>query len=96
MAFGSNPKSNSNSSDNKDAGKAVAFINLSLPTQGGKERKVGAIALRGDKPQEAELAAWFLSGTDEERAAKLTKFLSKLVVTVQSSEIDANSFFNMD
>lgn len=94
MAFGD--KFNKSSETKEAAGKAVAFINFSLPTQGGKERKVGAIALRGDKPQEAQLAEWFLSGTDEERAQKLETFINKLVVTVQSSEVDANSFFDMD
>jgi hypothetical protein len=76
--------------------KAVAFMNFSLPSQGGNDRKIGAIALRGDKPQEEQLAVWLLSGTEEEKAEKLAKVLANLVLTVQSAEVSANSFFALD
>lgn len=93
MAF--DRPSSKNSNDKAEAGKAVAYINFNLPTAAGKERKLGAIALRGDKPQEAELAQWFLTGTEDEKAAKLSKFISKLVVTVQSAEVSEGSMFDL-
>lgn len=90
------PKPNSSLPSKSTEGKAVAFLNFSLPSQGGKDRKIGAIALRGDKPQEAQLAEWLLTGTDAEKAEKISKILSKLVLTVQSAEVSADSFFDLD
>lgn len=93
MAF---QRPNTMPSNTTKEGKAVAFLNFSLPSQGGKDRKIGSIALKGDKPQEAQLAEWLLSGTEEEKAEKISKILAKLVLTVQSAEVSASSFFDLD
>lgn len=93
MAF--NKQTNKSSSSNEDTSKAVGFINLWLPSKDGSKRKVGSIALRGNKEQEVSLAEYLGTGTEEEQAAKLANFKNKLMVDFQSSTPSEGSAFDL-
>lgn len=73
------------------AWKAQGYLNLYLPTKGGKSRKLAAIALKDDKPVEKDLRAWLEK--DPSRAAKL---LSALTIEYQSATPAEGSGFALD
>lgn len=78
MAFQSNAQRNE---QNDTSWKASGFLNLYLPGQDGKRRKLGAIALRDSKPAERKLVEWLTA--DPTRAAKI---LAKLEIDYQSAK----------
>jgi hypothetical protein len=57
MAFekDTNTRGNNSGRGDNDNWKSDAFINLYIPTNGGKRRKVGSIPLKNSKPFEADL-----------------------------------------
>lgn len=64
------------------AWKASGFLNFFLPTQGGKPRKLGAIALKDSNVNEKRLLDW-LNENPTENAAKL---LAAITVEYRSAE----------
>jgi len=96
MGFNQNTKNGQSQSNNdRDASKAVGFINIWLPTKDGGKRKVGAIPLRGNKDNEVSLAEYLGTGTEEEQAAKLANFVGKIKIDFQSSTPTEGSAFDL-
>lgn len=88
MAFNSNTAARSNNIP--DAQKAVSYINLYLPNQGGGKRKLGAVVLRAGYPNEVTLSDWLQA--DPKNVEHL---LSKLIIEVNSATPSADSQFDL-
>jgi hypothetical protein len=84
MAF--QPGNAQNESKN-DSWKADGFLNLFLPNNEGKLKKLGAIPLKGSKPNEKTLAAWLT-----EDPTRVEKILAKLVIQYQPNVADTTGF----
>lgn len=70
--------------------KADGFINIYLPTKGGKKRKLGSIALRKNTAANAKLVAWL-----EEDPTRITQLLASAEVSYNSAEGDESSEFEL-
>lgn len=89
MAFISTPTGAGNNNNNDNTGipankKAIGFLNLYLPTEGGGKRKIGntGIPLREANVNERKLAEWL--AVDPEARIKL--LLKQLIVEYNSAE----------
>jgi hypothetical protein len=78
------------STNSNDSWKAVGFINLYLPTVGGKEKKLGAIPLRASRPAEKELSDWL-----NKKAENVASMASVLVVEFNDSEASNADQFDL-
>lgn len=81
-------RSNRNNQNQTDDWKASGFLNLYLPSKDGKQRKVGAIALKGERGK--ALAEFLGSGPEN-----LAKFVSKLTIDYQSAEPSEGGQFDL-
>lgn len=91
MAFARQSVTTSAPSNANENWKAQGFINLYLPTKGGKRRKLGAVALREAKDNEKALYDWL--NADPENVSKLA---SKLIVEFQTASITEGAAFDLD
>lgn len=90
MAFNENvaPANVENIRTNDDKWKAQAFINIFLPTADGGRRKLGAIALKANKPSEAELIEYL-----KEDPSRVNSLFANAEIDFQVAESKAGSGF---
>jgi hypothetical protein len=74
-------------SNEKPEWKSDRFINISIPTADGTEIKLGAIGLKLNDPNHADLIAWL--DADEKNIEVLMK---NLIVRYRSAEKKAKGF----
>lgn len=74
-----------------DSWKAQGFLNFYLPTQDGKRKKLGAIALKDSRADEKRLLAWL--NEDPTRAEKI---LASMVVEYRSATPQEGSGFALE
>lgn len=89
MAF--NTRSSAAARDNNEDWKASGFLNFYLPNKEGGRTKVGAIPLRGSKPNEQSLFEW-LKGDE----ARLQTLVNKLEVEFRTAESSPGKGFALD
>ncbi len=85
MAF-----NNSNNEGRPTADKAQGFINIYLPTVGGKRRKLVGIPLRDANVNEGKLRQWI-----EEDSTRAQKLASRMIIEYQSAEPSEDSGFDL-
>ena len=64
-----------NSNDDKTFEPARGFLNLSLPTQGGRTRKLAGIPLLESNPEESKMCKWL-----EEDPSRVKMILASLII----------------
>lgn len=90
MAFQRSNTTAANTQATNDSWKARGFLNFYLPTQSGKDRKIGAISLKLSSEDEVKLAEWLEA--DEANAAKL---MARIKLVYRSSEKQEGSGFDL-
>ena len=86
MGFNQNTAPDANTAN--ENWKSQGFINLYLPSKGGKRRKLGAIGLKESKASEKQLLDWLNENPDNVKMLS-----SKLIVEFQSTATaEANPF----
>ena len=88
--MGFNTNTQAAAAQNNDAWKAQGFLNLYLPTKDGKRTKLGAIALKQSKANEAAMLKWL-----NEDPANAQKILAKLVIEFRTAEPAEGSGFDL-
>ena len=71
--------------------KSDAFVNLSLPKDEGKKAKIGAIGLKLNKADHAELIKFLREGGDE----ALARFKNALVLDFQMADGSTSGSFDI-
>lgn len=89
MAFQRSNTAAANAQTN-ESWKARGFLNFYLPTQSGKDRKLGAISLKLSSEDEVKLAEWLEA--DEANSAKL---MARIKLVYRSSEKQEGSGFDL-
>jgi hypothetical protein len=90
MGFNTNTNKNDTAKGENDNWKAQGFLNLYLPTQDGKRRKLGSIPLKESKESEKHLLAWL-----NEDPSRVAVIMSKLILEYQAAEQAAGSGFDL-
>jgi hypothetical protein len=90
MAF-NRPNTAAATTQANDSWKARGFLNFYLPTQSGKDRKIGAISLKLSSEDETKLAEWLEA--DEGNSAKL---MARIKLVYRSAEKQEGSGFSLD
>ena len=85
---GNNTNTGNGNGGNNDSWKAQGFLNIYLPTQDGKKRKLGSIPLKESKQSEKELLNWL-----NEDATRVKHIISLMIIEYQAAEQAAGSGF---
>jgi hypothetical protein len=92
MAFNqSNAVTSAAAQPSNDNWKAQGFLNFYLPTQDGKRKKLGAIALKESRADEKRLLAWL-----NEDPARAEKILANMIVEYRSATPQEGSGFALE
>lgn len=88
MAF--QPATAVNNTPSNDSWKAQGFLNFYLPGKNGSRKKLGAIPLKENKPNEKTLLAWL-----NEDPSRVGSILEKLELEYQSATPSDTSGFDL-